>query len=41
MKKILIDPKSPLDTARKLNQQRPRPLVYYRGDFYEWRGTHY
>src|SRR6202035_3397225 len=31
----------PVESAKEFCNQRVRPLVYWRGDFYEWCGTHY
>src|ERR1700720_2046807 len=38
---LTLDPSEPVVNAREFCRYRSRPLVYWRGDFYEWTGTRY
>lgn len=38
-KRILPAPSSPMDVARELAPQHPKPLTWWRGDFYQHAGT--
>src|SRR5260370_21883949 len=38
---LTLKRREPVVNARQFCQHRRQPLVYWRGDFYEWMGTHY
>src|ERR1700731_4818732 len=37
----VIKPNAPHETATEFRTRRPRPVIFYRGDLFEWRDTHY